>query len=317
MLPSDIQNKKVIISPLDWGMGHTTRCIPIIKTLLANGNELLFAGNSIQNNLIQKDFPKLKTILFEGYGMKLDSKKSTYIQMILQSAKMRTAIKDERQNLTGLLKTFAADIVISDNRYGFYAENCTNIILTHQLNLPVPLFQKAASMVIQSYVNKFDFCWIPDSEENPLTGTLARGDIKIPKIYIGLLSRFKKENSANKYKYVAIISGPEPERGRFTQKILNFFANCTEPTVIVGTDEIEASNSTFIKNPSTKELEKLIHESETVISRAGYTTLMELISINKKAVLIPTKGQYEQEYLSKTIKELNIQFKLDEKILAI
>lgn len=317
MQPSNIENKKVIISPLDWGMGHTTRCIPIITLLLSNNNDVVFAGNSNQINLIQKDFPNLKTVEFEGYNMKLDSKKSTYIQLVLQSVKMKNAIKQERKQLEALLKDYPADIVISDNRYGFYTKNCINIIVTHQLNLPVPLFQKTASKVIQSYVNEFDFCWIPDTEKNPISGNLTEGTIDIPKIYIGLLSRFEKKDLLEKFKYLAIISGPEPERTRFAKNIVRFLSDCSEPTAIVGLDEMETQDISFFKNPSTKELEELINKSGTIISRAGYTTIMELISIEKKAVLIPTKGQYEQAYLAKTINQLNFQFKSEKEFLSI
>lgn len=303
MLPAQISHQTVIIAPLDWGLGHATRCIPIIHQLIEQNNSVIFAGTESQNQLIKKDFPDVVLEEIEGYNVQLDSNRSTYWQILKQLRLMKKQVKNEKKIAAGLVAKHKADLIISDNRYGFFCAETINIFLTHQLNPQVPLFRKRVSKIIRVYISQFDHCWIPDNEADSVCGELLNTEVSIPTHYIGLLSRFKIKSAPVEFKYLAIVSGPEPERSRFLQVLKDALSKSDQTYKIVS-----PVGEGVILNPSTQELEKLLNTAEVVISRAGYTTIMELISLKKKALLIPTPGQYEQEYLAETVKIKELKF---------
>lgn len=306
MNPVDITNKTIVLAPLDWGLGHATRCIPLIRTFLKANNKVVFAGVKAQIDLIQKDFEDVYCEEIEGYSVRLDSKRSTYLQMIQQSQLMLKMIKKERKIADKLAQKHNVDIVISDNRYGFQSSHSTNIFITHQLSPPVPRFRKLLTKKIQSWVNTFDICWIPDNPKNPMCEELHSVQLDIPKLTIGFLSRFERIETPKRFDILVVASGPEPERSNFIDFAEDILKDLDKTYLIIGPDQLEIKN--YKSNPSSSELEVLINSADLIVSRAGYTTLMELIHLNKKAVLVPTAGQYEQEYLANTVKDKKVIF---------
>ncbi|MEX1000799.1 MAG: glycosyltransferase [Crocinitomicaceae bacterium] len=307
MKPDDISGKTVLISPLDWGMGHTTRCIPIIRQLIQQNNQVIFAGTEIQNQLIAKDFPNLTLEKIDGYNIRLDGSKSTYLQLFQQWPKIRRVIQAEQKIAENLAKKHNIDVLISDNRYGFRSNGVKNIFMTHQLSPPLPTAKEFVGKKLRKYINKFDACWIPDEAHKQLARGLNDAPLKIPKHFIGWLSRFEEVDGPSERKYLIIISGPEPERSHFARKSMQKFAN-QGSCLFVLPEDMKETEVLKVIHPSTAQLGKLINTSEIIISRAGYTTIMELIKLQKKAILIPTKGQYEQEYLAKHIEYPRFQF---------
>ena len=308
---SNIKNSKVILSALDWGFGHTTRCIPIIRTLAENKNEIHIAGNQNQIDFYQKEFPELFFHYLEGYNITLDDSKNTYWQLLLQKNKLSKTISRENKFLNELNTTHSFDFIISDNRYGFHLKDVTSYIICHQLNLQVPIGGKISNKFHHGLLSKFDACLVPDFEDRRLTKELSHASLKIPIIYIHPLCRFlKDENLEIKYDFCVIISGPEPARSNFFRKIESWSNQQIGKRVIIigalasGTEVLE-----YMPKPTSLELNTIINQSNHIISRAGYTTIMELFSLNKKATLIPTKGQYEQEYLASNLKLPGIQFR--------
>lgn len=314
LLPENIANQKILISPLDWGMGHTTRCISLIRQLTAQGNIVHFAGNEQQIEFINKDFPGLICKVLDGYNVTFNSDRSAYRQMMVQSFKIKKAIKDEHKWLGQELRNENYDLVISDNRYGFRNEKIPSIILTHQLNLQIPRFRKNVNRILTNYVNQFDICWIPDDPNDPVCGEMTNWQLKIPVKHIGLLNRFNQINSEIVYDKAIILSGPEPERSRFEKKMIDFYKDFNGRIALIGS-KISRGSITAIDQPSTRELEKIINQSGQIISRAGYTTIMEMISLNKTCILIPTRNQYEQLYLSQSLCKENINFLSEEDFL--
>ena len=310
MLLSEITGKKILISPLDWGMGHTTRCVALIQKLIKE-NELIFAGNKSQTDFITREFPGLKTLFLEGYNVSLDSKKSSYLQLLLQISKIKKAIKAEHRFAKRVADEEKIDLIISDNRYGLYSSKTKNILLTHQLNLQIPAGRNLVNKRLKSWIEKFDVCWIPDSEHHPLCGELLNADLKCPKVFIGPLVRFENVDAPFRYEYLFIASGPEPERSRFAKQICDYLVQKKVHFAVAGFMNDNVGGDYFIA-PTTRELQMLLNTSEKVISRSGYTTIMELSALNKKAILIPTNGQYEQQYLANTVTVENLTF-IDEK----
>ena len=306
-----INNKTILLSPLDWGFGHTSRCVPLIRTLSANCNEIIFAGNATQINFINTEFPLIKTELIDGYNIYLSSQESTYKQVIKQSLKIVKTVKKETTWVKKYVSTNNIDLIISDNRYGFRHPDIQSVFIGHQLNLNLPKFKKIVNQQLANQINLFNECWIPDNEELNLSGSLSKSIlIKIARNYIGLLSRFKIKTEVIKYDYLFIVSGPSPENNIFLNKIEQKIQKSNLKIAIVSVIKSVNSNTNadYFCLPSTKLLNNLINQSECVVSKSGYTTIMEMVALNKKAILIPTKGQFEQEYLAKHIRIDNLEF---------
>jgi UDP:flavonoid glycosyltransferase YjiC (YdhE family) len=311
--PKDIIKQTVIVAPLDWGMGHATRCISLIRQFQGQGCDVIFAGIDLQIELIKKDFPTITTELIPGYDVMLDSTSSTYVQMLSQFKQMKRIAVSENELAEQLVEKYNADIVVSDNRFGFYAKSASNVFITHQLNPQLPVLRKRVRNLIGKYIQNFHHCWVPDDEANPICGKLLDAEIKIPMHYIGFLSRFEKSDVPKERDILAIVSGPEPERSRIQNKFFDILKESNKSFSIVTPAAVK--HPQFVVNPSTNELQNLINSSSIVLSRGGYTTIMEMLKLEKRAYLIPTKGQYEQEYLADSIDHPLIDF-IEEKELA-
>jgi hypothetical protein len=304
MTPEEINHRTIVVAPLDWGMGHLTRCLPLIKLFISNNNKVIFAGTSFQCGWIQNECEGIITEKIEGYKITLDSEKPTYWQILSQSAKMIKIFKREQDSAHQLVQKYEADLILSDNRYGFRSDACQNILLTHQLSPPVPKLRSFVSKKITKWVNEFDFCWVPDREINGVCKGLNETELSIPKIYISWLSRFTKKAVAKTFDYCFIASGPKPQIELFTNRISGLLQDRNHILIV----PFDMGLINQVINPSTSELNALINASETVISRAGYTTIMELQSLAQHSILIPTPGQFEQEYLARTVCSKHINF---------
>lgn len=309
MNPTEIVNKKILIACLDWGMGHLTRSSVLIKKFIAQNNQITFAGNAFQINFIKREFPDIEVVSLSGYEVKLSSQKNTYLQLFSQFYKLNKSVNNEKKWLNDLLKNNQFDIIISDNRYGFYSSNIYSILLSHQLRLQVPFFKKIVNRKLSKFHSKFNEIWIPDLEDKSLTGDLSNNQIQTTKTYIGLLSRFNFEKRTILYDFVAIVSGPMPESIRFQNMLLELQLNSKKNILIITPHQPEKIlNKNICINPSTEEMNKILNESNTIIARAGYTTIMDVVTLNKNAILIPTPGQYEQTYLASIVKHKRINF---------
>jgi uncharacterized protein (TIGR00661 family) len=316
----------ILVAPLDWGLGHATRCIPVIQSLLRHHCTVFLAGEGSTKSLLQKEFPQLKFLPLEGYRITYTKNKLTLpFSIIAQVPKIISAIKKEQQWLQNIVEKYAIDAVISDNRYGLHHPHIPSVFLTHQLNIKTSL-GKWADAVLQNinykYINQFSECWVPDAEgENNLAGELSH-PAKIPAKslkYIGPLSRFTSSTVEKKKHILMLLSGPEPQRSILESLLLNQLKNFDQPVIFVrglpGQDEeIKVSgNVTIYNHLPAKELEEKISEAFFVISRSGYSTVMDVMALQKKSILIATPGQPEQKYLSKHLMEKNFALCIPQK----
>ena len=307
----NITRKRVLVAPLDWGLGHTTRCIPIIQELLHQDFIVLIAAEGSSAYLLSKEFPSLTILSLKGYQISYSNTKVFFkVKLFGQIPKILKAIKQEHTWLKQVIKEYKIDIVVSDNRYGLYNSKIKNIFITHQLAIETGnaftnwLVQKLNYRLI----NKFDECWIPD-EEAPfdLAGKLSHPKEMpvVPTKYIGILSRFKKNTPEKNIDLLVLISGPEPQRTALENLMLLQMTKFSLKMVLVrglpgASNRIINTNKElqiFDHLPAT-ELNKLIQSSKIVIARSGYSTIMDLIALQQRAILIPTPGQTEQEYLA-------------------
>ncbi len=324
--------KNVLIAPLDWGLGHATRCIPVINAFLKQGANVCIAGNGKSLKVLQKEFPQLQFFNLSGYNIKYTSGGSMVLSMLKQVPKILSGIATEKRQLRRIVAENNIDIVISDNRYGAYSGKTKNIFITHQLNIQVPdglQFLKPVINKLNAYfISKFDECWVPDVESGfKLSGELSESkNISIPVYPIASLSRFaeiKKEKEQYTYPVIAVISGPEPQRSIFEGKVIEQLYDLHTAALIIrgkpdDRQELKSRGMIDFKNhASADEIFSLINNQTVFISRSGYSTIMDLAALGNKAILIPTPGQTEQEYLAAYFSSKEIFFYQSQKQLNL
>jgi uncharacterized protein (TIGR00661 family) len=304
--------KRILVAPLDWGIGHATRCIPIIKELIKHNYEVILAADSRPLHLLSNEFPQLEIIRFEGYNIKYPKFIPMELSMLLQTPKLLWNIKKENTALAEIIKDYNIDGVISDNRFGLYTNKIPCVFITHQLEIQSPYFTDSIRNFNYKYINKYSACWVMDDEKLNLAGNLSKPNT-LPNntIYIGVQSRFEKQETEKKYDYLAIVSGPEPQRTILEKGLINALKDRTENSLIVlGKPELNTSeqlgNLTVKSHLNAKDLNTAIAQSELIICRPGYSTVMDLAKLEKKAIFIPTPGQTEQEYLANNFKNSEI-----------
>jgi hypothetical protein len=291
-------------------LGHATRCIPIIQGLLNANFEPIIASDGDALVLLQKEFPSLKRYKLPSYNIKY-SKSSFHLKwkLLFSIPSVISAVKKEQKLVAEIVKNEGVSGIISDNRFGVYNATIPSVYITHQLNVLSGNTTWITSKVHQKISLKFDECWIPDVENEPnLSGNL--GHLKNNKFnikYIGILSRLKFQKTAIKYDLMVLLSGPEPQRTLLENKLLKELKNYKGTVLFVrgifSTNEILISkeNLKFENFLLSEDLETAIQQSDLVLARSGYSTIMDLAVLEKKAFFIPTPGQFEQEYLAKIL----------------
>lgn len=322
-MPESVQNNNVLGKPyvvialLDWGLGHTTRSIPIIRYLIENNCNVLVACNSKQSKLLAAELPPIPFEELEGYELRYGkSKWFTIFFIIAQVPKILMKINRENKWLHGLSKRKSLGLVISDNRYGFRLNNTPSVFITHQLAIKTGLgnwMDKAIAFFNYLYIERFARCWVPDYANEPsLAGMLSHPE-RLPKMavdYIGGLSRMHEQTCADKsIDVLVLLSGPEPQRSILEEKILIEAAHIKKSFVVLrglpDTDSIPtvSPNVKIFNHLPSQQLQDLLCQAAVVISRSGYSSLMDYMKLGVKSILIPTPGQAEQEYLAQYYQE--------------
>ena len=300
---SSVKNKRILISPLNWGLGHVMRCIPLIEQLIQNDNEVIVCCDEQQEEVFRTFFPSLWYVSHSGYPFVFGGNGNWEGDLIRAFKQLRRRLQEERAEVEKYISIFNPDYILSDQRYGFRSKRVPSIFITHQLALPVSGFFRFGQLLNQFYIKKFNSVWVFDSFQHSLAGKLSQGGRFYTRL--GILSRFKQSDSrGSQFKFTAIISGPKPYSEDFFEEIKEKLILLSQPCVIISnTDHAKTSfkklrNCTVLVNPSHVKMQEVLGLSEYIISRAGYTTLMDLTMLDKKALLIPTKGQKEQLYLA-------------------
>ncbi|HBH84152.1 MAG: hypothetical protein A2X05_14020 [Bacteroidetes bacterium GWE2_41_25] len=330
--------KNILICPIEWGLGHATRMIPVASELLRHNHNVIFASGKEHLSLIRNELPECGFLSFPGFKPGYSRYLPQYISILLKLPLLLYHIALEHIRLSKIIRKYSIDIVISDNRFGLWNRNVKTVYVTHMLLIPFPgkmkFLEPAGAFIHRQIIKRYDFCFIPDLPGgNNLSGRLSHGMI-IPRNvrYIGILSRFINpqtpqgvpiapdsyrdgigvdlrkqtfETSSPDFKYnIVILSGPEPQKEILKQKLISIFKDRDPVTIILEGKPGESMETGRIGNIilyshlSSVDMRKTILNSEGIISRSGYTTVMDLMSLNCSALLIPTPGQTEQEYLA-------------------
>lgn len=303
--------KRILVSPLDWGLGHATRCIPIIRQLLKRNVEVIIGADQGPLALLKEEFPELQCVEMPGYNIKYPKHGGNMaVKMVFSAPKILKKIKREHRQLLRIINKWNIDAVISDNRYGLYTRKVPTAFITHQIHVQTPLMRDRVYRANRKFIHKFTECWVPDYPDGEtLSGALSHHHRKMPKNvkFVGPLTRFgynKKESASNKYDLLAIISGPEPQRTKFEEIVLNQVSLIGLKALVVrglpkSRSEQDFENATAVNHLTEAELLEALHSSEIVLCRAGYSSIMDLGALGKKAILVPTPGQTEQKYLAR------------------
>lgn len=323
--------KRVLVAPLDWGLGHATRCIPIINSCINSGIQVVVAGESESLAILEKLHPSLVILRLKGYRVSYSKNRSFFLsKMLLQLPGIMLAISREKKWLAKTIKEQKIDAVISDNRFGLHNRSIPSVFITHQLNIKTgnSLTEKIAQKINYYFINKFDECWIPDNEKYPgLAGELSHPQKSpgVPVKYLGCLSRFRKKDITEKNNDLLILlSGPEPQRSIFENILLKqlnrFNGSVTLVRGLPGTSKsltVEHPGITIFNHLETGALNDLILRSEQIVARSGYSTVMDLYTLGKTAVLVPTPGQTEQEYLAKHLRKQKLFYSCEQENFSL
>ena len=303
-------------------MGHTTRCIPLIGYLLSLGHLVTVAGNASQRAFIEETFGGIDFIHLDGYQISY-SRWNRWAQsgLLAQMPKILNAIKREHAWLETLAHERQIDGIISDNRYGLYHAAIPSVILTHQLCVQTGMGQVADTFLQRlhyRFLNRFTATWIPDAAgADNLGGKLSHTGVMPAQFeYLGLLSRFAltghNEHPATpdaSGPLVILLSGPEPQRTELSAVLWRQACAFNRRIIFVeGSEQARLPGNIpphieYHKRLGQQDLYLVLSGAGMVVCRSGYSTLMDLVALHKQAILIPTPGQTEQQYLAKRLKQ--------------
>jgi UDP-N-acetylglucosamine transferase subunit ALG13 len=314
--------KRVLVAPLDWGLGHASRCIPVIRKLIGRHCEVMIAGSGDSLSLLQAEFPALRSLQLPPYKPVYPKRGSMAWKMATQLPHFIRTIRDEHEVIEKRVAQEQLDLVISDNRYGCWSRQVPSVFITHQSNIMMPQrfgwLQGAVRRMNLRYMRKFTRCWIPDLPEKPnLAGDLisfGKDGASLNIDHIGPLSRFESRPDRGspemKYDVTAILSGPEPQRTILEDTVLpQLRASGLKYFVVRGVfspDQLpEAGHVNFL---TSHDLQQVIESSACILARSGYSTVMDMAALRKKVIFIPTPGQTEQQYLAQQLTARGIAY---------
>jgi UDP-N-acetylglucosamine transferase subunit ALG13 len=313
--------KTILVAPLDWGLGHAARCIPIIKELQNYPFRIIIAGEGAIATLLKQEFPQIEVIPLPGYRIKYSKSKRWFLlKLLIQFPGVLFSILREHRWLNKVKQELNLCAVISDNRFGLFTRSIPSVYITHQLFVKTgnQFADKVATSIHQNISKNYTQCWIPDyGGKKNLAGSLSHAvKLRYPPLYMGCLSRFERNpDSEITNELLIILSGPEPQRAIFENLLLEQLKSYHGKAMFVrglpgeniAPPDVSINDNIIVKTHLTaNELNKALESSAMIISRSGYTTIMDVVKLCKKAILVPTPGQTEQEYLAGYLSAQNI-----------
>ncbi|MCX7861845.1 MAG: hypothetical protein N2449_02485 [Bacteroidales bacterium] len=311
---------RILLCPLDWGLGHVARMVPLIYKLQSYNATIYIACNKRQYNFLTKENITFEWLPCSSPEIRYSKKRLTVFSLVGIVPKIIFGTLRDRKCVKRWKKKYSFHLIISDNRYGCYDKQITSVIITHQIRIKLPKSvlwaENLTTWLIRKQINNFHQCWIPDvAQQSKFAGELSTTTL-VNAVYVGILSRFAHVNSLilsnTSYEVLAIISGPEPQRSIFAQIVLEQMKKIKLPCVLVLGDYDkdfsihQEQNVTIYSYANTPLLFSLIQSSKFIVARSGYSTIMDLFYLKRTAILVPTPGQTEQEYLASYYKERRI-----------
>lgn len=332
-------SRNILLSPLEWGLGHATRLSSIVEELLNDNHMVIIAADGLPYNFLQKRFPQL---IIERVPLKqivyAQSKRGFFFKLMAQMPAFFRSIKNTQRTIDLLVKKYNIDLIISDNRYGFIHPDIPSVFITHQLR-PMPPKPWRCCQSIFGYfhlwlLRKYQFIWVADFEgEENVVGKLSRIPWKNKRIrHIGPQSWLRKfetnlENKPPEYDILVMLSGPEPHRTELEKKLLSILRDLPDKKIIVlqGLPESKSESPLddskgsirIVNHLPGEQITELIKNTPTIICRAGVVTVFDLSVLQRPALLIPTPGQTEQEYVAEYLDKKGYFSYIDQSRLSL
>ncbi|MCK9421429.1 MAG: hypothetical protein M0Q38_02420 [Bacteroidales bacterium] len=321
---------KVLICPLDWGIGHATRCIPVIRALQDSGYQIIAATSGRPLQFLKKECPGITLIEFPGISVKYPKNHRMTLKMFRFAPVFFAGIWREHRTLKTLVREIKPDLIISDNRYGCWHPDIPSVFITHQVDIQVPdairFLARPLNYLNHWFIRKYHECWIPDFEPHKgLAGALSHpAHLPSNAHFIGILSRFSaypellKEIDEPVIDLVVMLSGPEPQRSILEKKILGYLENINMKVILIQgiteTDDFRVVNERIhiFSHLETEKMARVMQRAAMIICRSGYSSIMDIVTLGKRAIFIPTPGQTEQEYLARYLLEKKIFFSMNQ-----
>lgn len=302
-------SRKVLVAVLNWGLGHATRTISVIHQLRLMKCEVVIASSGIAGEVLRQEFPDCVYRALPDYEVNYAG---GFMRAVLrQSFKIWRAIRSEHREFSAIVKSEQPDLIISDNRYGCYAPDIPSIFICHQPNIPILFFRSLAVRFHSSFLKKFNEVWIPDLPGSVLSGDLSKAVSNLKLRFVGPLSRFEWVNhqlKGEKWYVMGVVSGPEPDRTRFEQRLLHAMMDsgkrCLLVTGIPARSTSEKGSVTILGHLPADQFLQEMNSSRAVIGRSGYSSILDYAVTGVRAILVPTPGQPEQEYLATRASEM-------------
>ncbi len=307
--------KRILVAPLSWGLGHATRCIPLIRELERLGAEVLLASDGVALHLLRAEFPHLTALELPSYRIRYQSTNMIW-NIGKQFPRIVWAVRSENKETERLVRAYGIQGILSDNRYGCFNSKVSSVMLTHQLHLQMPgqVLAWPANQILQLALAKFDTVLVPDTAESPgLAGALSHGTAVHAEVrYAGILTRMQNYEREPEYDVCVVLSGPEPQRTLLEQHLMEQAIEMPHKFIFIqGQTQAkkhyyEAENVEVVSYLTSKDLNNVLMSSKVIVTRSGYSSVMDLAGLNKKAILIPTPGQTEQEYLAESLAQQHL-----------
>lgn len=319
---------KVLVAPLDWGLGHATRCVPVIREFLRQGAQVELAVVKSNARLLRRIFPNLRQHLAPSYNIVYP--KHGYnmgLWLLKNGVHLNRVIRYEHHYAEKMVELHHFDVLVSDNRFGFYSKNAKSIYMTHQRRIAFPpvlsAFESTGILWHAAIMRHFDEIWVPDLPEAPgFAGRMSHVKLQpAPVKFVGALSRFSEsggtvqaasndsERTLVSYKFVAVVSGVEPARSRFENLLKETFSKLDGRHAIImgkpalGVKKWTEGNVDFFTHLEDEDFAETVRSAEWVVSRGGYSTVMDMAVLGARCIFVPTPGQYEQIVLARDLSE--------------
>ena len=317
--------KRVLVAPLNWGLGHASRCIPLIRKLLERSVDVVLAADGRPHEFLRNEFPGLELHRLPDIAIRYDAASSMLASMVRQLPDIVSTYVHERRHIERIVKEWRIGGIISDNRFGLFTRSVPCVYMTHQIMIMAPpafaRFEPLLRRMHARIIERYDECWIPDcAGDVNLSGALSHG-APLPKnaVYIGPLSRFTRAApAAPAYDVAVVLSGPEPQRTIFeellrTQLRGTALRACIVQGIPEGRDVHQNGDTVeIVSSMNADALYSLLASSNVVISRSGYSSIMDIATLGARAVFVPTPGQTEQEYLASRLREMHMYYSEDQ-----
>lgn len=300
-----MNSPRLLFAILDWGMGHAARSAPLIAHALAMGWEVHVGSKGVALAFLRSQFEGKKIVFHNKPGPAIQyARRGNLMKITRQIPTFLHSIRSEENWTASIVAKHGITHIVSDNCYGVANSKVPAVLISHQLQLPVPLpLKPLARAFVAKQAKKFKAVWLPDTAECSLSGKLASASGLQHKVSIGVLSRLPADTAPGSWQRVGMVSGPEPHRSLMEEALRQWILSDSEPGLLIagrpGEDVVQEGNLTIWPDPSQAELASALAGASVIVCRSGYSSLLDLAALGKTAVLVPTPGQPEQLQLAK------------------